>query len=159
MCLESCFIDFPEIKNLQIYIDGSNVAFHRINLNEKPSLGDLLGLIEYLIDYIGFKRENIYCICDPTLKYSIDKQIDYKALLKKRVILEAPSVADEMILNFAMKCEFCFILSNDRFRDYVDQLPSKKWLEERRVSFMIIGDQISISPQCRLQQNRSDTLR
>ncbi|KKL08222.1 hypothetical protein LCGC14_2578010, partial [marine sediment metagenome] len=32
------------------------------------------------------------------------------------------------------------------FRDYFDQLPSKQWIEERRVSFMIINDDVCLSP-------------
>jgi len=156
MCLESCFVDFPEIKNYSIYIDGSNIAYHQFNLNKKPILEDLLILIRYLIDEIGFERRNIHCICDTTLKYNIDKPNEYRALLNEGVMLEAPKIADEMILNFALKHEFCFIISNDRFRKYINQLPSKKWLEERRVSFMIIGDKISLSPN--VDYNKIDLL-
>jgi len=51
-----------------------------------------------------------------------------------------------MILSFALKHNFCFIISNDKFREYSEQLPSKKWIEDRRVSFMFIGNEICLSP-------------
>ena len=69
-------------------------------------------------------------------------------VIKDKVITEAPKVADEFILSFALKKEFCFIVSNDKFREYIDQLPSKEWLEERRVSFMFLGDEVCLSPNC-----------
>ena len=58
----------------------------------------------------------------------------------------APKEADEFILSFAQKHEFCFIISNDKFRDYIDQLLSKAWLEDRRVPFMLMGDEVCLSP-------------
>jgi len=146
MCLESCFSEFSEIKKYSVYIDGNNMAYSRFNKIEKPSLSDILSLIKHLIENLGFSRENVHCICDPSLKYNIDKPIEYQALIKEGIIKEAPKIADEMILGFALKHEFCFIISNDRFRNYLGQLPGSQWLEERRVSFMIINDSVCLSP-------------
>lgn len=146
MTLEPCFNDFPHLLEYPVFIDANNVAYYNFNMSEKPQLNDILTLIEYLIEKIGFSKNNIYCICDPSLKYYIDKPIEFETLLKEGLIIDAPKVADEMILGFALKHEFCFIISNDRFREYIEQLPSRKWLEDRRVPFMIIGDQVCLSP-------------
>ena len=146
MCLETVFKEFPHLNEIYIYIDGSNIAYSRYNKLKKPKLSDILLVFDYLIKVLEIDEENIRCICDPTLKYYIDKPIEYKALIKERIITEAPKVADEFILSFALKHEFCFIISNDRFRQYFDQLPSKSWLEERRVSFMIINSEVCLSP-------------
>ena len=146
LTLECCFQENPYLRNFHVYIDGSNVAYSRFNKYGKPLLSDVLLLIDYLINKIGFPKDYIYCICDPSLKYYIDKPNEFVALIKEGLILEAPKVADEMILGFALKHKFCFIISNDKFREYIDQLPSKIWIEERRVSFMFIGDDICLSP-------------
>ncbi len=146
MCLEPCFVKFSYLREYPVYIDGSNVAYSSFNQWRKPLLSNILNLIDYLVENLKLSKENIYCICDPTLKYKIDKPIEYKILIKEGLIIEAPKVADEFILSFALKREFCFIISNDRFRDYFDQLPSKQWIEERRVSFMIINDDVCLSP-------------
>ena len=146
MCLENCFFDLKYLKEFPVYIDVNNVCYFRINKFEKPVLADILSLVDYLIRSIGFPKENIHCICDPSLKYYIDKPVEFRALLRERVIVEAPKVADEMILSFALKNNFCFIISNDKFREYTEQLPSKKWIEDRRVSFMFIGNEICLSP-------------
>ena len=130
----------------QVYIDGNNVAYTNYTKDSNPLLSNIVNLISHLIKEIGFFRNNIICICDPSLRYHIDKPSEFKILVKEGVIHEAPKVADEMILNFALKHKFCFIISNDRFKEYIDQLPSKQWLEERRVPFMIIGENITISP-------------
>ena len=146
MTLEPCFAKFPYLLEFPVYIDANNVGYFRLNKFEKPVLSDILALIDYLIREIGFPKENLYCICDPSLKYYIDKPVEFRALLKERVIIEAPKVADEMILSFALKYNFCFIVSNDKFREYSEQLPSKNWIEDRRVSFMFIGNEICLSP-------------
>ena len=146
MCLENCFIELQYLKEFPVIIDINNVGYFRINKFEKPVLSDILALIDYLISRIGFPKECVHCICDPSLKHYIDKPVEFRALLKEGVILETPKVADELILSFALKHNFCFIISNDKFREYREQLPSKKWIEDRRVSFMFIGNEICLSP-------------
>lgn len=146
MCLESCFKKFPNLKEYNVYIDGSNVAYSRFNQFKKPILSDILLVFNHLIEELGFKKEKIYCICDPSLKYNIDKLNEYEALLRERLIIESPKIADEFILSFTLKHDFCFIISNDKFRNYLDQLPSKQWLIERRISFMIINNEVCLSP-------------
>lgn len=146
MALESCFTKFQNLKEYLVYIDGSNVAYSRFSKKNKPVLSDIVLLIDHLIVEFGFKKENIFCIVDPSLKYHIDKPIKFEALIMEDLIIEAPKVADNFILSFALKHKFCFIISNDKFKQYINQLPSKQWLEDRRVSFMFIGDQVCLSP-------------
>jgi len=142
----------PYLKVNPVYIDGSNVAYSRFNELKKPILSDILLIYDYLINNLEFKLEKIHCICDPTLKYYIDKPIEYQALIREGVIIEAPKVADEFILGFAFKHDFCFIISNDRFRNYIEQLPSKQWLEIRRISFMIIDNEVCLSPNINFEK-------
>jgi len=156
MCLEPCIIRIPNLKQYHVYIDGNNVAYFRFNQQGKPVLSDILSLISYLIEELGFLKENIHCICDPSLRHYIDKLNEFEALIKEGVLIEAPKVADEFILSFALKENFCFIISNDKFREYIDQLPSKQWLEDRRISFMVIDEEICLSPNFDL--NRIDAL-
>ena len=146
MTLEPCFNDFPYLLEYPLLIDVNNVAYYYFNRYEKPQLGEILTLIDYLIRKIGFSKNNIHCICDPSLKFYIDKPNEFSALINEGLILEAPKVADEMILGFALKYKFCFIISNDKYRAYIEQLPSRQWLEDRRIPFMFIGDDICLSP-------------
>ncbi|MFX1569440.1 MAG: hypothetical protein ACFFCV_13845 [Promethearchaeota archaeon] len=146
MCLETSLVKNPYLKDIHVYIDGSNIAYSRFNELQKPVLSDLLLVYDYLVKILKFKQENIHCICDPALKYYIDKPIDYRGLIREGVIIEAPKLADEFILSFALKHDTCFIISNDKFRDYIEQLPSRQWLEERRISFMIINEEVCLSP-------------
>lgn len=146
MCLESCFAKFSYLKEFSLIIDGDNIAYSRFNKRKKPLLADIILLINHLVEECMFKKENIFCIVGPSLKYYIDKPTEFEVLIKEGLITEASKVADEFILSFALKHEFCFIISNDKFRQYINQLPSKQWLEDRRVSFMFIGDQVCLSP-------------
>lgn len=146
MCLEPCLSKIPDLTKIYVYIDGNNVAYSQFNQFKKPLLSNIIILINYLIEKIGFSKDKIHCICDPSLKYYIDKQIDYKILIEEGVVSEAPKIADEIILSFALKHEFCFVISNDKFREYIKELPSKQWLEDRRINFLIIDEEICLSP-------------
>ena len=145
MCLDICFEKYPEMTNCHIFIDVNNVIRNRFRKEKKPVLQDLIILINYLVE-IGFKKENIHSICDPGLNYYIDNPIEFEALIKEGIVIEAPKVADEFILSFAKRYDFCFIISNDKFREYYSQLPDSKWLEDRRVSFMFIDQEVCLSP-------------
>jgi len=146
VCLSNCFESFPYLNQFHVYIDVNNVVYFGCDKNKTPKLKNLIELLSQLIEVYGFKRERLHCICDPALRYHIDQRKEFEALIRDGLIVIAPKVADEFILSFAQNHEFCFIISNDRFREYIPQLPGKQWIEERRVSFMILEDKVCLSP-------------
>ncbi len=155
MTIANCFKKFPYLKEYHAYIDVNNVVRNRFGKEKAPLLKDLIILIDYLIEF-GFKKVNIHAICDPGLKFYIDQPVEFEVLIREGVVIPSPKVADEFILSFALKHDFCFIISNDKYRNYHDQLPGKQWLEDRRVSFMFIGDKICLSPN--IEFDKIDTL-
>ncbi|MBN1803420.1 MAG: hypothetical protein JW891_18065 [Candidatus Lokiarchaeota archaeon] len=146
MCLENNLERILGINELEIFIDVNNVVHNRHNMEQNPQLGDFLIMMDRLINDLGFQPAKIISICDPGLKYHIDKPNEFEALIKEGVIREAPKVADEFILSFALRKKYCLIVSNDKFREYLDQLPSKDWLKQRRVTFMFLGNDVVLSP-------------
>ncbi len=146
MCLEPIIERLTRIKNIKIILDCNNIAYSRNNKLKPPSLSDILLVYELLKEKLHFKKKDIICICDPALKYRIDKPLEYKVLKKEGILIEAPKVADEFILSYALKYDFCLIISNDKFREYIEQLPNKRWIEDRRISFLLINDEICLSP-------------
>lgn len=107
---------------------------------------NLILILNYLVNKVKIPSSNIYCICDPALQYYIDNKQAFLVLLRNKTISIAPKVADEFILLLAEEFEFSCIISNDKYREYLNQLPSKQWLKIRKISFMIIKDQIYLSP-------------
>lgn len=122
-----------------------------------PLLKNFTLVLNYLINELNVRVENIYCICDPNLEFIIDNKKEFNRMKKQGVIYIAPKVADEFILLLAQKFNFCFIISNDKYRQYYDQLPDKKWLIQRKVSFMIIKNQVCLSPD--IEYDNLDNLR
>ena len=147
MVLENCFEIFPVLSSFPVIVDVNNIVYERNNGKNKPLLNDLLILLKKLAAK-GFEIKNIFNICDPSLKKYIDKKDIFRKLVNKNRIIAAPSFkkADEFILGFALGFPFCFIISNDLFREYQEQLPSRKWLKERRISFLFIGENVILSP-------------
>ena len=111
-----------------------------------PLLKNLVLVLDYLIKELNILFEDIFCICDPNLQFIIDDKKEFNRLLKNGTIFIAPKTADEFILLLAQKFDFCFIISNDKYRQYTNQLPNKKWIKQRKISFMIIRNQVCLSP-------------
>jgi len=132
---ECCLL--PKISNNLYVIDGSNVAFEIRTPNNKPSLSNILNLMESL-KYLRIRQFKV--ICDRSLYYCIDEKNEYSKLKNKGFIVESPegTPADIFILQLAYQKEG-YIISNDKFREFYPTF-SKKWVESRRISFRIIDD-------------------
>lgn len=147
MCLSNLFEKDPFLVKFPIIIDVNNVVYECNNGQNKPILNDFLLMREHLLK-IGFSKDQIFCICDPKLRYNIDKKNEIESLIDDGLIKPAPAgkKADEFILSLALTFPFCFVVSNDIYREYIDQLPSKEWLFERKITFMFLGEKVCLSP-------------
>ncbi|MCP6718611.1 MAG: hypothetical protein KJI71_00080 [Patescibacteria group bacterium] len=147
--LESIFRKLPFLIQFPLCIDLNNVARHRYNRTKNPRFGDIKLLLNHL-NGLGFSEHRTFPICDPNLLNEIDKQNEFRGLLEEGIIIESSKVADEFILNFALKQEFCWIISMDNFINYYDQILDKnpyKWINDRKIEFMILkGIGITLSP-------------
>lgn len=133
----------PKQVEIKVLIDVSNICH---NGQKKPKLINFLQVLEYLINEIKIIPENIFSICDPNLRFVIDDKKEFERLLRKGSIFISPKIADEFILLLAQKFEFCFIVSNDKFRQYSEQIPDRNWLKIRKISFMVMKGYVCLSP-------------
>ncbi len=123
-----------EIKEL--VCDISNVASFNKRKN-KPKVK----YIDLLFNTVPNEFE-IMGIADCSLYHQIDDNKRYKKeYLVPELIFEAPNgvEADNFILTYALQND-TLVLSNDKFRQY--DFVSKNWLEEHRICFMIIKNQL-----------------
>jgi len=133
----------PKKVEIKVLIDVNNICH---NGQSKPKLINLLQVLDYLIKEIKIIPEDIFSICDPNLRFIIDDKKEFERLLRNGIVFISPKVADEFILLLAQKFEFCFIVSNDKYRQYSEQIPSKKWLKIRKISFMVMKGYVCLSP-------------
>lgn len=105
----------------KVVVDGSNVAHHAKNENNKePQMENIKLMIKALnsrkIPYVFYVRSN--------LKYQIDNRKEFEKLISKGEISELPAGAedDEYILKHAIATN-SKIISNDKFRDYQEENP------------------------------------
>ncbi len=73
-----------------------------------------------------------------------EKQIRIKRLSSE--IIQAPKKANFYILALALRKKFVLIISNDRFKEYLREHPFIKWLTLRLVKFLIVDDNVLLSP-------------
>ncbi|UYP43937.1 hypothetical protein NEF87_000222 [Candidatus Lokiarchaeum ossiferum] len=137
--------------NQNFVCDISNIASFDQRLG-KPKLH----YVDALFDAMS-NEYKIIAIADNSLYRKIDEKKRYKSdYLSTHKIIEAPAkcAADTYILQYAWSND-SFIISNDLFREY-KQYP-REWVENHRISFMIINNQIFFSDES-LAQIKSDKI-
>ncbi len=133
----------PKQVEIKVLIDVNNVCH---NGQKRPKLINLLQVLDHIVKEINILPENIFSICDPNLRFIIDDKKEFERLLRNGTVYISPKIADEFILLLAQKFEFCFIVSNDKYRQYSEQVPDKNWLKTRKISFMVIKGYVCLSP-------------
>ena len=129
---ESVAVDHPE-SNVVI-VDGSNVA-HSTE-GEKPRIANLIAVRDKL------REEGLdpIIMADAALRHQIDDAAQYEQMVDSGAIRQVPAGtdADYFILSFARELN-ATIVSNDRFRDRLNQFPEAR---DRVIRFMIVNHEV-----------------
>ena len=131
-------LEYSPYRNDTIFVDGSNVAWNNGSSEhgDKPYAKNIKAVLNKLKE-IGFK--NVRVICDHNLyKKVLDKDV-YKELSDIGVldVVQKGTTADLWLIKFR-EGKDRFIVSNDMFREYLEQPPD---LEKHRISFQVSGDE------------------
>lgn len=137
----------PHFEEKIFVIDGANVCWHKTDKRKKPKLSNLK-IIMTELRRMGIKEENILIFCDLSLRYDIDNRTGYYSWLKKRILQETPGgmKADEFILSYCLKHDKALIISNDHYKEYLDQFSDIDWVKKRRIAFMILENDVIFVP-------------
>lgn len=121
---------------LKVVIDASNVASFGKKEDSKAKLEYILSAVNALEE----RNDDTVIIADASLRHSIDDKEKYVELVDNNFIeeVEAGTNADHLILNLAEK-EHAKILSNDRFREFVDEFHD---ISHMRIPFSFENDEI-----------------
>ncbi len=117
----------------KIVIDISNVARY---YNESPPKMENIKIM-----FQTLKSEYwVIGIADWNLQYCINNPEFYSSYLKRGIITQTPPKieADILIIMIAIAHD-CFMITNDKFRDHIDLIPSELWLQEHLRKFEIIN--------------------
>lgn len=135
---------FPDLLERKIIIDFCNVCFCQQTDDGKAILANYYYLKNYLAIKLGISPENILTICDPGFEKKIDDPRKLRELIESGEVRRSTESADEFILGFALRLNPCFIISNDKYREHLDELPSEEWLDDRRVSIMFFNNMVCL---------------
>jgi hypothetical protein len=118
----------------KVLVDAANVA-HSTEGNVAK-----LANIRLVMDKLREEGFEPLIVADAALRHQIDERKGYEELVEKGVVSQAPAGtdADYFILSFARELN-ARILSNDRFRDRIDEFKGEV---ERIIRFMIVGDSV-----------------
>ena len=121
-------------------IDFLNIAYYS-KINGKPRLSNYELVKEQLIKL--YPEVKIYGIADPKTPYVIDEKIKYEKFVNKGEIIQVgpKEQADYYMIKYAEKDSFCFLITNDSFKDY----RFNDGLKERIIPFCIINDKVIFS--------------
>ncbi len=117
-----------------VVVDGANVAYAEKSADGAPRVSNLVAAVKLLQE----KGYSPIIIVDASLYHDIDDPKQLDGLLENQVIHQAPSQtdADYFVLETADRYD-AWILTNDNYEEYRDDYT---WIEERRVPFMVIND-------------------
>jgi hypothetical protein len=115
-------------------VDGSNVAYS--TEGGKPAVANLLAMQQKLAED-GFEP---IILVDAALRHSIDDSSRFEQLVDAGAVRQAPAGtdADYFILSFARELDAA-IVSNDRFRDRIQQFPE---VHDRIIRYMILNGEV-----------------
>lgn len=115
-------------------IDASNVAHS--SEGDTARLANILAVRDKLVEE-GFEP---VIVADAALRHQIDDRDAYERLVDDGTVRQAPAGtdADYFLLSFARELD-AQVVSNDRFRDRVQQFPEAR---DAVIRFMIIGDEV-----------------
>jgi hypothetical protein len=123
-------------KERVVVVDGANVAYAERSAAGAPRVSNLVATCKLLED----KGYTPIVIIDASLYHEIDDPPQLEALLDRQDIRQAPSQtdADYFVLETADRYD-AWILTNDEYAEYRDDYD---WIDERRVPFMVINDEV-----------------
>jgi hypothetical protein len=115
-------------------IDASNVAHS--SEGDAARLANILAVRDKLVEE-GFQP---IIVADAALRHQIDDRAAYERLVDEGTVRQAPAGtdADYFLLSFARELG-AQVVSNDRFRDRVQQFPEGR---DAVIRYMIIGSEV-----------------
>lgn len=112
------------IKRSEVIVDGSNVAYEGTVKDDKgkatPKFSNILLMMSALQD-----RDKTYLIyVRPNLRYKIDEKEKFQKFIDRQIVSQTPAGEedDEFIIKQALKTG-AKIISNDKFRDWIENNP------------------------------------
>jgi parvulin-like peptidyl-prolyl isomerase len=124
-----------------VLVDGSNVA-HSTE-GEAPRVANLLAIRDKLRE----EGDDPIIVADAALRHQIDDPKEYERMVDDGLVRQAPAGtdADYFLLSFARELG-ASIVSNDRFRDRIQQFPE---VQDRLIRFMIVRDEVVLERRTR----------
>ena len=137
----------PNYRNKEYAVDVASICNLKRNAYGKPMLIVFKMVVKYLSER-GVKTESIIGFSDSNFKYYVDDKEGYNLYLKHNTIIEMPAAikADKAIIAYCLKHDNAVFISQDLMREYYVYLPYDKWIVERRICALVIGDEIYLIP-------------
>lgn len=135
------FFEVNAIKDRSVVIDGSNVAHNSVNSSEKPTIANLILMVNYL-KAKGFT--DILIIADASLRHKISDldKLDELSQIAKYEIAPASTSADKFIISY-VKSKHCLVISNDSFKEHKVLDPwTAMNIDYYRLTFMITDGEV-----------------
>jgi len=123
-----------------IVIDISNVAGY---YNEFPPK---MENIKIMFQTLKFEYW-VIGIADWNLQYCINNPEFYSSYLKRGIITQVPpKIKADILIIMTAKVNDCLMITNDKFREHINLIPSELWLQEHLYQFEIINGEFRIYP-------------
>lgn len=81
------------------------------------------------------------------MQYCINNPEFYSSYLKRGIITQVPpKIKADILIIMTAKVNDCLMITNDKFREHINLIPSELWLQEHLYQFEIINGEFRIYP-------------
>jgi len=126
------------MESKKIVVDITNILYQDLDEEENPQTSNIISIRDTLVS----KGYNPFFIADASTKHKVDEKREYKKLVSKKIIYEAPAgrPADQYVLKYAQDWQ-CKFLTNDMFKEYWNEF-GKEWVLNNRITYMFVDGQL-----------------
>ena len=128
-------------------IDVASVCNEKRNSKGEPMIEVFDKIIQYLQSF-SVQLTEIIGFSDSSFKYYVDNKEKYFQYIKQKLIIEMPGgiKADKGILAYCLKHDNALFISQDLMREYYKYLPYNGWILERRITILLVEEEIYLIP-------------
>ena len=121
---------------------------------------EVFGKIVEALKSLKIEPKNIIGFVDASFKYKLKDLLMYQKYIEQGLILMTPAgvKADKYILSFCIKHPNSLMITNDLMREYDSSLPSYKWIKEKRVTVLIVRDELFLIPMLDYYQEKESDI-
>lgn len=144
-----------DLKNVPSYmsqyflVDGNNIANAIKDKNGKFKVENIKSVYRYLTEDLHVEKSKIFIFIDETTPCYVDDKEAFLNLETETQLSICPRNMSSLgfLLSLALQLEYCFIITNAPYEQYLIELENPFWIKCRIVKYLLVDRFIILCPE------------